>query len=187
MMTILGGLAAAAGGLTPAQVSIANAGSAGPNSFAGLEWLVALNLGSATALVLVGLFFASQFVAGLWRNRYKDRYNHPVTAFRGMMLAFILGGVLRSTGRAAVLWKWNPADPVGTSAMLTAQRFLDPVADGFIYFGFFLAAIATPTLIAQLRRSGWEVPIWQSLPMLRRPAILTALSFMAAAGVVWTR
>lgn len=186
-MTILGGLSAAAGALTPAQLSIATAPASGPASFAGRDWLVTINLGSATALFLIALFFSGDLVGHLWRNRRHDRFDHPVTIFRVILLMFTTGIVLRKGAAAAVLWKWNPADPVGTSIALTAQRFVDPIADVIQALALFLIIVTIRSLVEQLRRSGWRVPIWQALPLLSRHAIVAVMSFVAAAGVVLTR
>ncbi len=175
------------GALTPSQMSIVHGEAAGPASFAGLDWLVALNLGFSTALFLIGVLFAGDLVSHLWRNRHKDRLDHPVTMFRLILLLLAAGIVLRKGAAAAVLWKWSPDDPVGTSFALTLQRFIDPAADALQFAALALAIVSARSLIAQLRRAGWAVPIWQSLPMLKRPAILSAMSMIAAVGVVLTR
>lgn len=186
-MTIFGSLALAARELTPTQWSIAHGAPSGPGSFAGMDWLVALNLGFSTALFLIALLFASDLVGHLWRNRSRDRFDHPVTTFRFVLLLLAVGIMLRKGAAAAVLWKWSPGDPIGTSVALTLQRFVDPVADGVQFIALALAIISARTLIDQLRRTPWSVPIWQALPLLKRPAILTVMSFAAATGVVLTR
>lgn len=173
--------------LTPTQWSIAHGAAAGPGSFAGLDWLVAVNLGFSTALFLIALLFAGDLVGHLWRNRKRDRFDHPVTTFRLVLLLIASGIVLRKGAAAGVLWKWSPDDPVGTSMALVLQRFIDPAADALQFMALALAIVSARSLIDQLRRVPWQVPIWQALPMLRRPAILTVMSFAAAAGVVFTR
>jgi len=186
-MTFPGSLALAASALTPAQLSIAYADRVGPSSFAGKEWLVALNLGSATALFLIALLFAGDLVGHLWRNRKRDRFDHPVTTFRVILLLLTSGIVMRKGAAAAVLWKWSPDDPVGTNVALVLQRFVDPIADTVQFLALALAIMSARTLVNQLRRTPWHIPIWQSLPLLSRPAILAVMSFVAAAGVVLTR
>ncbi len=176
------------GALSPLpQMSIVHGEAAGPNSFAGLDWLAAVNLGFSTALSLIGLLFVGDLVSHLWRDRRKHRLDHPVTMFPLILPLLAAGIMLRKRAAAAVLWKWSADDPVGTSFALTLQRFIDPAADALQFAALALAILSARSLIAQLRRAGWAVPIWPSLPMLKRPAILFAMSMIATVGLVMMR
>ena len=167
--------------------NFANASRVGPSSFDGRDWLVIFNLGSSTALFLIASLFVADLVSRIYRNRRRDGWDHPVTVFRMILLLLSIGVVLRNAMRAAVLWKWDPADPFGTSLALTVQRFVDPVADLFQRGAIALAIITAPTLIDQLRKVPWIEPVRQRLPELVRPATLAVMSFVAAFGVVVTR
>lgn len=170
-----------------AQAAIAMADNAGPSSFGGFDWLIALNLGMSTALALIAAMFCADLVKRLWMNRNKDRRDHPVTIFRLIMLLVGAGIFIRKGAAAAVLWKWNPADPSGTQAFLTAQRMIDPLADILHLSALALAIVTAATLIDQLRKFPWRIPIRHSLSELARPLLFASLSFMAAFGVVLTR
>ncbi|WP_374406527.1 hypothetical protein [Pelagerythrobacter sp.] len=167
--------------------NVASASRVGPSSFDGHDWLVIFNLGSSTALFLIALLFSVDLGKRIYVNRRRDGWDHPVTVFRVVLLLLSAGIVLRNAARAAVLWKWDPSDPFGTSFTLTVQRFVDPVADLLQLSAIALAIVTAPTLINQLRKVPWLVPIRQSLPELMRPATLAAMSFVAAFGVVVTR
>ncbi|PZT91698.1 MAG: hypothetical protein DI637_01500 [Citromicrobium sp.] len=67
---------------TITEATIAMSDSAGPGSFAGNDWLVAVNLGFSTALFLIAALFCADLIKRLWLNRDKDRLDHPVTVFR---------------------------------------------------------------------------------------------------------
>lgn len=169
------------------QAAIALSDTAGPASYGGSASLVALNLGFSTALTLIAALFCADLIKRLWVNRHSDRHDHPVTVFRVVMLLVGGGIFIRKGVAAAVLWKWNPADPAGTHAFLTVQRFLDPVADVLHLLAIGLAIATARTMIDQLRKVPWLLPIRQSFAELRIPATLAALSFIAAYGVVLTR
>ena len=171
----------------PSLAAIASAPSSGPWSFAGNDWLTAWNLGSSTALAIIAILFALDTGRHLWRNRKRDRWNHPVTIFRGFCLLIAVALILRKITAAYVLWKWNPGDPVGTNAAMILQRWIDPISDLLYLAAIALIILSARTLVDQLRKHPWKVPIVEYLPLLRRPLILSVISLIAAYGVVVTR
>ena len=107
--------------------------------------------------------------------------------FRLMLLTFGAAIVMRKGAAAAVLWQWNPTKPDATAFVLYLQRIIDPIADVLQMVAFGLSFAAATTLIKQLRREPWKVPIWESLDRLKRPTLFALFSLIAAFGVVWTR
>lgn len=156
-------------------------------SFDGHGWLVMVNLAFFTGVTIIGAMLAWEQVKHLWRNRARDFRDHPVTIWRLTGLSLFLGLTLRCGVAAAALWKWDPADPAGTGWVLTLQRFIDPVALCFGLTTMLLFTLSARGMADQLRREPLAVDMWLSLPMLRRPLTILALSTAAAVGVVATR
>ena len=161
--------------------------SPAPPSFAGQGWLVALNLFAMTAGCCLTLMLAGKIIRDMWRNRYRDKIREPVTILRLSMLAFATAGVLRFGGEAAVLWGWDPTNPAATSAATLAKRLIDPIAAPLGWCGFALFVLAERGMIDQLRKQPFPINMWASLEQLKRPAIVVAICFFAAIGVVSTR
>lgn len=163
------------------------ASSPAPPSFDGQGWLVALNLFAMTAGCCLTLMLAGKIIRDMWRNRYRDKIREPVTILRLAMLAFSCAGVLRFGGEAAVLWGWDPTDPTATAAATLAKRLIDPIAAPLGWCGFALFVLAERGIVDQLRKQPFPINMWASLEQLKRPAIVVALCFVAAIGVVSTR
>jgi hypothetical protein len=156
-------------------------------SFNGHDWLVALNLAVFTGGAIIGAMGFTEQVKRIWINRRRDFRGHPATIWRVIGLLVFAAMALRCGAAAAVLWKWNAADPAGTGWVLTMQRFVDPVALSMGITAVLLFTLSSPGMIEQLRREPLPVRMWVSLPMLRRPLLILILSAAAAIGVVATR
>jgi hypothetical protein len=178
--------AARALGATPEQV-IANMGSVAAPSFDGQGWLVALNLGWMTAGFCLCLMLTAKMVRDIWRCRAYDRLREGAQIARLMILCFATAGVLRFGGEAFALWGWDPRDPAMTVAAAHTKRLLDPISAPLAFLGFGVWVLAEPSFIAQLRLRPPPVNMWRTLSRLRRPALVTALCFAVAIGVVTTR
>ncbi|WP_203310507.1 hypothetical protein [Sphingomonas beigongshangi] len=161
--------------------------TAAPPSFDGHGWLVVINLAGMTFACIVAFMFAYDALSAMRRNRGRDLPNHPVTIWRRAGLCFAAGIGIRTLFAAVALWNWDPRDPAGTGWFLTLQRFGDPVALAFGLAGLTLLYLSAPGMVAHLRRKPFPIAMWASLPMLRRPAAIALLSFIAAVGVVSTR
>lgn len=171
--------------VTEAAISLGD--TTGPGSYGGLDWLVAVNICMSTALALIAAWFGADLVRRLWANRGRDRWNHPVTSFRATLLLFSAGIFFRKASAALVLWQWNPAEPAATGFFLRLQRYLDPVADGLHIMAFALICWTVKSMVAQLRITGWPVPIWEELKNLYQPGMLALASFVAGVMVVVAR
>lgn len=174
---------------SPAERAMANlvTTSIEQPSFDGQGWLVALNLGVMTAGFFLCAMLAFKLIRDMWLCRFWDAHRHPSTIARRMMLCFAAAGTLRFGGEAAALWGWDPGDPTATLAAAQAKRLLDPLAAGLAFAGLGVWVLAERNLIAQLRSKPLPVDMWAKLPQLKRPALVVALSFAAAIGVVVTR
>lgn len=172
-----------------AQAVVMGPQSAAPPSFDGHGWLVVGNLGLFTAGCIIGAMFVCEQVRHLWRNRKRDAWGHPVTIWRLILLGLFAAMTLRCGAAAAVLWRWSPADPVGSGWVLTMQRFLDPVALAIGLASLAAAVLASPGIVTQLRRTPPpdRREMWLAVPQLKRPAMVAAMSLIAAIGVVSTR
>lgn len=158
-----------------------------PPSFDGQGWLVVINLAAFTFAFLLCAMLAVKWIGDIWRNRKRDTLDHPVTIWRGIGIALTLAGVLRFGIAAAVLWGWNPLDPVGTAAVLTLQRYVDPIAAALGIGGLATFFLSERGMVDQLRKEPFPLNMWASLPMLKRPAFLAVICLIAAIGVVSTR
>lgn len=170
-----------------AERAFANMTATAPPSFDGQAWLVALNLFFMTAGCCLTLMLATKTANDIWRNRYRDQLRSPVTVMRLSILCFSVAGVLRFGGESLVLWGWNPLDPGATATAALAKRLLDPVGAVFGWAGFGVWVLAERGLIDQLRKQPFPINMWASLEQLKRPALVVALCFVAAIGVVSTR
>lgn len=162
-------------------------GTPAPPSFDGHGWLVAINLAVFTAGAIIGAMGTWEQVKRIWRNRDRDFRGHPATIWRIIGLLIFGAMTLRCGVAAAVLWRWNPADPAGTGWILTLQRFVDPVALSMGISAMLLFTLSSPGVVEQLRRRPLPVKVWVSLPMLKRPLLIALLSLLCAIGVVSTR
>ncbi|WP_230769543.1 hypothetical protein [Sphingomonas sp. Leaf4] len=158
-----------------------------PPSFDGHGWLVVINLAMMTAAFVLATMMVVDLIRHVWRRRRTDRRSHPVTLWRLTILCFAVGIAVRSMGAAAVLWGWNPLQPGETATLLLLQRLLDPIALAAGLTGLALAYVSAPGMVWQLRRRPFPIDFWTALPLLKRPAIIVALSAIAAIGVVVTR
>ncbi len=176
---IASGFAARAVASGPATVA--------PPSFDGHGWLVVINLAMMTAAFVLATMMVVDLIRHVWLRRRTDLRSHPVTVWRLTLLCFAFGIALRSMGAAAVLWGWNPLQPGETATLLLLQRLLDPIALAAGLLGLALAYVSAPGIVKQLRDKPFPVDFWTKLPVLKRPAIIVALSAIAAVGVVMTR
>jgi hypothetical protein len=158
-----------------------------PPSFDGQGWLVVINLAWFTAGFVLFAMLAVSASRDLWRCRRLDMIDHPVTVLRIATLLLGVAGTIRFGAEAATLWGWNPRDPSATALLLVAKRMLDPIAATFGLAAIALLYLSKGSMEEQLRRRPFPVRLWASLPMLKRPAAVVALSLVAAAGMVLTR
>ena len=158
-----------------------------PAGFDGDGTLYGLNLFLMTAFTCLGLMLAGRMARAAWRDRGRDRLRHPIGIWR---LGWAIAGLavcLRCGAEAANLWAWNPADPVTTARVLMAKRWVDPAALVLAAGWMTLVTLADAGMAEQLLKRPYPVNMWASLPALRRPAAVLALSLVAAVGVAWTR
>lgn len=162
-------------------------GTLAPPSFDGMGWLVVLNLAAMTAAFFFASALAANMARELWVHRQYDQWRHPVSLWRwaGFLIGF--AGTFRFGAEALVLWGWNPMAPDATAFYTTLKRFLDPVAALAVVAFMALFKLSERGMVAQLRRRPLPIDMWASLPMLRRPTIIAALSLVAAVGVVTLR
>ena len=176
-----------------AQAVAAGPQTLAPPSFNGNGVLVALNLGVFTAGFFIMLAVAVTLSGQIYRRargtdgRPPDRWNHPVTIWRGIGLLVASAGVIRFGFAAATLWGWNPLNPAYTGWLLTLQRVFDPIAAVLGLIAISMFVLSERGMVEQLRKEPFPLNMWASLPMLKRPAIIVLLSFACAIGVVSTR
>lgn len=161
--------------------------AAGPPSFDGQGWLFVVNLWTFTAGFYLTLMFVAWQGWHIWRNRRRDGLRHPVTIWRVTGFLMAAGLCLRCGGEAFNLWSWDPRLPEQMARALTFKRFVDPVAWSLGMAGLTLFSLSARGLVPQLRKQPFAVPIWASLPMLKRPAAVVALTLVASIGVVTFR
>lgn len=162
-------------------------GSSLPTSFNGDGQLFALNLFLMTAFACLGVLMAGRMTRAVWVDRTRDALLHPVTVWRLSWLFAATGLALRSGSEALNLWAWDPHDAVTTARVLMAKRWIDPVALLCAAAWLLLVMLADAGMTEQLRKRPFPIRMWASLPSLRRPAAIVALSFVAAVGVMVTR
>lgn len=161
--------------------------TAAPPSFDGLGWLYALNLTVFTA----GFYLLLMLAGWLWfemrKYRGQDKPSDPINVWRRVGFLISVGFCLRCGAEAFNLWAWDTTDPTATSNALQAKRFLDPIGAAFGFAGVATFALSLRGMTWQLRRQPFPVNMWASLPMMKRPAAIVALTLFASIGVVWTR
>lgn len=166
---------------------LSHAAPALPASFEGDGRLYALNLFLMTAFTCLGAMLAGSMARAIRVHRRTDRPRHPVTVWRAAW-AMAGGAVfLRCGGEAAYLWAWSPADPALAVRVLLAKRWLDPLALLLAAGWMALVILSRDAMERQLAKQPFPVPMWASLPALRRPAAVVLLSLVAAVGVAGTR
>jgi len=170
-----------------AQAAASGASTIAPPSFDGHGWLFALNLGFRTAAFGVLLWLVITLATTLYRNRRRDRPRDPITVYQTIGLLISVGFCLASGAEAVSLWHWNPENPAAYTRAMTAKRLIDPVAVSFGLSGIALFFVSLPGISAQLRKRPFPINMMASLPMLRQPSWIVALSLIAATGVVLTR
>ena len=162
-------------------------GSRLPATFNGDGRLYGLNPFLMSAFSLLDALMVSRMARAIWRNRRLDRRRDPVTIWR---LAWCCAGgaaFLRCGTEAMTLWAWNPHDVVTTARVLMAKRWVDPASLLFATGWMTLVTLADAGITEQLRRQPFPVPMLASLPSLKRPLAIVALSLVAAIGVAVTR
>lgn len=174
-------------GSLAAQSIIDGPGTLAPPSFEGLGWLVVINLSAMTASFLFASALMMNMAIELWIHRKYDRLLNPVSLWRccGLLIGF--AGTLRFGAEAMVLWGWDPDTPNTSGLFTTIKRFVDPIAALSVVGCMAIFKLSERGMVAQLRKRPFPIDMWASLPMLRRPAIIAALSLFAAAGVVSLR
>lgn len=161
--------------------------TAAPPSFDGLGWLFALNLTIFTAGFYLFAMLAGWLI--LERRRYagQDRRYDPVTIWRQIGTYIAIGFCLRCAAEAYNLWAWDPRSPENTAAAQTVKRFLDPIAFGIGGYGVALYFLSGRSMTIQLRKKPMEVIVRPTIPMLKKPLIIVALSFGASIAVTALR
>ena len=158
-----------------------------PSGFDGQGWLFVINLWSFTAGFYLTLMFVAWQGWHIWRNRGRDGPRDPVTIWRITGLLLATGFCLRCGGEAFNLWSSVGRVPAEMARALTFKRFVDPLAWSLGMAGLTLFSLSAGSMVHQLRKRPFEVPLWASLPMLRRPAAVVALTLIASIGVVTFR
>jgi hypothetical protein len=170
-----------------AAVEAVRAVASAPPSFDGQGWLFVINLWTFTAGFYLTLMFVAWQGWHIWRNRGRDGPRDPVTIWRVTLLLMAAGLCLRCGGEAFNLWAWDPRMPEQSTRALTFKRFVDPFALTFGMAGLTIGALSARGLVEQLRKRPFPIDVWASLPMLRRPAAVVALTLCASIGVVTFR
>ncbi|MEH3107160.1 MAG: hypothetical protein PGN09_07720 [Sphingomonas fennica] len=160
-----------------------------PPSFDGHGWLFVLNLFVMTAGFILPLMLAGKLAIDSWRCWRARDVNHdgwraPIQLWRRIGFCMAFGFALRNGAEAYSLWCWNPAEVAQSAFALTFKRVLDPIAAGFGYAGLGQFFLALPGITEQLRKEPFPVSMWTSLPLLKRPAWVVLLCFIAATAVV---
>lgn len=166
---------------------VRDAGTALPTSFDNDGLLYGINLFLMTAFMSLGMMMAAAMARAIWVNRHCDLPLHPVTIWRTAWLLAGAAAFLRCGTEAINLWAWSPADPVTTAHVLMGKRWIDPLALLFASGWMVLVNLADAGMTVQLRKQPYPVPMWASLPSLRRPIAIVLLSLFAAVGVAVTR
>lgn len=144
-----------------------------PPSFAGMGWLLVLNLAAATLGVLVLSYAFRQTWRG-WRADPDARGSAPELMRRiiGLMLA---GETLRALSDALAMYGWNPAAQ-SSGGWGIAGRFLDPIGLGLVISGAVIWLLTEDGLMGQARTPPPFHPIWEDRETIIR---MGKLAFIA--------
>jgi len=158
-----------------------------PTTFHGDALLYGVNLGLMTTFTCLGVIVVGWLGMSLFAHRKYDLPLDPVTLYRGSWLCAGIGLTIRCGAQAAALWAWDPKAAKTAAAVLTVQRYLDPLSLVFAAGWLVLLTLSYPAMISQLRKRPYPVEMLSRLPSLKRPALVVLMSFAAAALVAWLK
>ena len=158
-----------------------------PPSYGGDKALAAFNL----LLMLASTYLAAAMwlseIRDLWRYRKVDRWNHPITSTRALVLFASLAAFIRSGAEAANLMGWDPRDPSTGVVVLILKHYFDPVATACLFGWLSVRMTSKRAVNAQLRKNPQPTRLWATLPQLTRPFLVVVLCAIMALASVYLR
>jgi len=158
-----------------------------PTTFHGDVLLYGSNLAAMTAFTCLGVMVVGWMLIAIVTHRNVDKLFHPITIYRGGWFFAGLALTIRAGTAAAALWSWDSKAAKTGAAVLTLQRYLDLASLVFAGAWLLLLALTYPAMCIQLRKAPYPVEMIARLPSLKIPAVVVAMSILAAGAVAWLR
>lgn len=158
-----------------------------PTTFHGDALLFGTNLASMTAFFCLGVMVVGWMTIAILAHLKHDKPLHPITIYRAGWWCAGMALTMRAGTAAASLWAWDPKAAKTAAAVLTIQRYLDPLSLTFAAGWLSLLALTYPAMCIQLRKAPYPVQMLARLPALKIPLAVVGMSVVAAALVAWLR
>lgn len=131
-----------------------------PPSFAGMDWLLVINLTAVTFGLLV-ISRAAYDTTVDWREEWRNGTRGSAAEITLRVVALIFwGGTCRLLSDALSLYGWNPVTQ-SSGGWATAGRFLDPLGVVCFATAAIIWLLTRDGLIEQARVKPLHFPLWE--------------------------